>query len=315
VSGAGFHVILQGSAWLLPEDRDPIPLGVGDVVFMPQGIAHAMADSSTTPTIPTDTHAHCRTERHVVPVGPDRADGSGAVTVMLCGTYRLDRSRIHPLLRELPDIVHLPARLGHHPSLRAAIDLLGGELQNPRYGTDAVIPALLDMLLLYILRAWTEDQPCEESGGGWAAALQDPAVSAALFSIHRSPERQWTVESLGAEAGLSRAAFARRFTSLVGQPPLAYLTWWRLTTAARLLRETDISLHSAALRVGYTSEFAFANAFKRAFGLAPGAYRRQNPCEPEFAVRAGESAGQSGESVVQSGESAAQLGESASGMN
>ncbi|MEQ7126608.1 AraC family transcriptional regulator [Actinopolymorpha sp. B11F2] len=298
VPGAGFHVILQGSAWLLPEDGDPVALGVGDVVFMPQGITHAMADSPTTPTVPTHPDEHCRTERHVVPVGPDRPNGSAPLTVMLCGMYRLDRSRIHPLLRELPDVVHLPARLGHHPSLRAAIDLLGGELQNPRYGTDAVVPALLDMLLLYILRAWTEDQPCDEAEGGWAAALRDPAVSAALCGIHRNPERQWTVESLGAEAGLSRAAFARRFTTLIGQPPLAYLTWWRMTTAAKLLRDTDISLHSTAQRVGYTSEFAFANAFKRAFRTAPGAYRRQHAGEP-FAA----------------GDAGSQLGESASSMN
>jgi AraC-like DNA-binding protein len=277
VPGAGFHVILQGSAWLLPADRDPVALGVGDVVFMPHGIKHAMADSPTTPlSVPDPAGRECQPAGHTLSVGPDMANGSGASTVMLCGVYRLDRSRTHPLLRELPDLIHLPARLGHHPSLRAAIDLLGAELQDPRPGTDAVVPALLDMLLIYILRAWTDDQPCDESGSGWAAALNDPAISAALCGIHRSPEHPWTVESLGAEAGLSRAAFARRFSTLIGQPPLAYLTWWRMTTAAKLLRDTDISLHSAAQRVGYTREFAFANAFKRAFGMAPGAYRRQH---------------------------------------
>lgn len=253
VQGAGVHVILQGSAVLIPSGADPVPLGVGDVVLTPRGAAHALADSPTTPL--------------------SAADGDGAPTMILCGAYRLDRSRVHPMLLELPEYVHLPARLGHHPSLRAAIDLLGREVQDRRPGSDAAIPALLDMLLLFVLRAWTEDLDCDE-GSGWAAALGDHAISAALFAIHRSPEDPWTVESLGAEAGLSRAAFARRFAALVGQPPLTYLTWWRLTTAARLLRETDSSLHSVARRVGYASEFAFANAFKREFGTAPGAYRR-----------------------------------------
>ncbi|MDG4863395.1 helix-turn-helix transcriptional regulator, partial [Streptomyces sp. T-3] len=89
------------------------------------------------------------------------------------------------------------------------------------------------------------------------------------------PARPWTVEDLGARAGLSRAAFARRFTALVGQPPLAYLTWWRMTTAGRLLREADAPLRTVAEQAGYTSEFAFAKAFKREYGMAPGQYRKR----------------------------------------
>ncbi|WP_233508117.1 helix-turn-helix transcriptional regulator [Spongiactinospora gelatinilytica] len=104
-------------------------------------------------------------------------------------------------------------------------------------------------------------------------------VSRALDAIHRDPAHRWTVESLGAHAGLSRAGFARRFTTLVGRPPLAYLTWWRLSVAARLLRESDASVAAVADRVGYGSEFAFGNAFKREHGLSPGRYRRES-CTP-----------------------------------
>jgi AraC-like DNA-binding protein len=131
------------------------------------------------------------------------------------------------------------------------------------------------MLLLFILRAWYDEQADHDSASGWAAALSDRAISAALRAIHDDPGRAWTVEALGAQAGLSRAAFARRFTTLVGQPPLTYLTWWRLTAAARLLRDTDAPLAAVAARCGYTSEFAFAKAFKREYGTAPGRYRRQ----------------------------------------
>src|SRR5690606_6544236 len=145
---------------------------------------------------------------------------------------------------------------------------------DPRPGTDAVVTSLLETLQLYILRAWsaTAGEACAHTG--WAAALADPVVSKALDAIHRDPARRWTVESLGACAGMSRAAFARRFTSLVGRPPLAYLTWWRLATAARMLRESDASVAEVAARVGYGSEFAFSAAFKREYGLPPGRYRR-----------------------------------------
>jgi AraC-like DNA-binding protein len=108
-----------------------------------------------------------------------------------------------------------------------------------------------------------------------AAALRDRGITAALQAIHGDPAGPWTVEELGRRAGLSRAAFARRFTMLVGQPPLAYLTWWRMTTAGRLLREDDVPLRTVAHRAGYASEFAFAKAFKREYGMAPGQYRRR----------------------------------------
>ncbi len=137
-------------------------------------------------------------------------------------------------------------------------------------------------MLLFILRAWAQQQPPGQATHGWAAALTDPAVSRALDGIHREPGRSWTVESLAAHAGLSRAALARRFTALVGQPPLTYLTWWRMTTAARFLRNSDDPLNTLARKVGYRSEYAFAHAFKREFDLAPGRYRREErsnrPC-------------------------------------
>ncbi|MEV6859632.1 AraC family transcriptional regulator [Streptosporangium subroseum] len=194
--------------------------------------------------------------------------------MVLRGAYELDPALIHPLLHDLPELVHIPAHLGRHPQLRAAVDLLTAELAHPGLGTDALIPALLDTLLLYILRGWFDRQPAFRATG-WAVALNDPAIAAALQAMHHRPARPWTVAALAAEARLSRAPFARRFTTLLGQPPLTYLTWWRMTTAARLLRQTDAPLSAIAGEVGYASEFAFANAFKRRYGAAPGRYRRQ----------------------------------------
>ncbi|MFE2558653.1 AraC family transcriptional regulator [Streptomyces sp. NPDC059352] len=273
---AGFQVILQGSCWLLPPDGEPVQLGPGDVVFRPRGSGHTLADSperlATAPACGPGDH---ELYGAYVSDSVDRRGDGGPVTVVLCGAYQLDPARAHPLLLTLPDLIHLPADSGGHPELRSAVALLAAELENPRLGTDAVVPALLDTLLLYILRIWFKEQPARGDATGWVAALNDAPVTAALHAIHGDPGAPWTVAKLAAEAGLSRAPFARRFAMLIGQPPLSYLTWWRMTTAAGLLRTSDAPLRSIATQVGYTSEFAFANAFKRTHGTPPGAYRRK----------------------------------------
>ncbi|WP_227983140.1 AraC family transcriptional regulator [Nocardia spumae] len=268
--GTGFHVVLQGSAWLILDSGDPIPLGPGDIVFLPHGRGHALAGDPAAPLrevkpLPDGSWPEPAAEPHA----PD-----APVTLLLCGAYQLDRRRAHPLLTNLPEVIHLRPRVGTHRSLRAAVELLGTELEESQPGSAAIVTSLLDTLLLYILRAWWLDAQDEGAPrNGWAAALADRPVAAALRAIHTNPENPWTVEELGAIGGLSRAAFARRFTATVGRSPLAYLTWWRMTLAGRLLRSDDTPLRTVAQRVGYTSEFAFAKAFKREYSTAPGQYR------------------------------------------
>ena len=256
VPGAmGFQVVLRGSPWLLaPGAAAPVRLGAGDVVFRPHGRAHALAGA------PDAVPAPCTAE----PGPPPR----GREVVTLCGAYEIDPAQVHPLVHDLPEVIHLSPT----DELRAAVGLLTAELEQPRLGTDAVVPALLEMLLLYLLRRWYAEQPATPTG--WAAALRDPVTAAALQAMHEDPGRPWTVATLAAHAGLSRAPFARRFSVVVGRPPLAYLTWWRMTLAARLLRDSDATVATVAHRVGYASEFAFATAFRRRHGSAPGRYRR-----------------------------------------
>lgn len=275
VPGAGFHVILQGSAWLIPRSGEPRALGLGDVVLLPHGTPHGMADRPDAPLREMDPAPGEPLVSYRATLGPDGPGPDAPPTAMLCGSYPLDRSRPHPLVADLPEVVHVPARLGRHQALRGAVDLLAAELQAVRPGSAVAVAALLDLILVQILRAWFAEQPDE----GWGAALADPAVSAALRLIHARPERPWTVAGLAAEVGLSRAAFARRFRELVGWAPLNYLTWWRMMIAARLLRDSRAPLGSVARSVGYTSEFAFANAFKREHGIAPGRYRTQHRIE------------------------------------
>ncbi|NGO08032.1 AraC family transcriptional regulator [Streptomyces sp. HC44] len=245
-AGAGFHVVLHGACLLVPEDGPAVNLTTGDVVLTPHGTRHTLTD-------------------------PGSAGAQGA-TALLCGGYQLDRSRPHPLLGTLPQIIHRPSQIGRHQDLSAAVSLLGAELQNPRPGTDAALPTLLDLLLLYALRAWIEDESARGTTG-WPAALADPAIGSALHAIHDDPAKPWTVEALGKKANLSRATFSRRFAAVVGEPPLTYVTWWRLTVAARLLRNSDTPLAQIAQHVGYGSPFAFATAFKREHGVSPGRYR------------------------------------------
>jgi AraC-like DNA-binding protein len=258
--GAGFHVLLRGTGWLIPDHAEPTPLGTGDVVLVPHGVAHTLSDSP---------RAH-----DAVPFEAAVADPEGQVEA-LCGKYRLDRSRRHPLVAGLPEIIHLPAQVGRHPELRAAIDLLGGEVSGDRPGRGAVLSGLLDLLLVYIVRAWFDGQ----SGTGWPRALHDPQIAAALERLHTDLARPWRIEDLAASVGLSRATLARRFTTLTGQPPMAYLAWWRMTTAAGLLRETDLPLPGVSRQVGYRSPYAFSHAFKRHFGLAPGRYRSERQAD------------------------------------
>ncbi|MCY0938045.1 AraC family transcriptional regulator [Streptomyces sp. H34-S4] len=275
VAGAGFHVVLYGTCWLVPLEGapphlGPIALSPGDVVFLRDGRGHILADHPSTPAEVERPEQF----RPGSPIAAVRLGGDGALTSLLCGNYHLDQGRPHPLVKQLPEVIHLQTRHGRYPELSAAVQLLGMELENPRIGSVGIVPTLIDSLLLYILRAWLEDQP-PAAGRGWAAALGDPAVAPALAAIHGDPSAQWTVESLAVRSGLSRAAFARRFAALIGEPPMAYLTRWRMTTAARLLRESDNPLTAVAAQAGYGSEFAFAKAFKREYGLAPGGYRRQ----------------------------------------
>jgi AraC-like DNA-binding protein len=229
---------------------------------MPRGLEHSLVDHPDSPVVDFDPTI----ERPV--------QGDGARTLLLCGTYRLDRERPHPVLSRLPDVVHVPANPGRHRTLHTTIAILGEELDGNRPGAAAVVPPLVDALLVLILRAWLEDNNCT-TDSSWSRAMTDPAVARSLELIHDRPGAAWTVADLAGDVGLSRAAFARRFSEAVGEPPLTYLSRWRMTTAARMLRDHDQPLATVAKEIGYTSEFAFAKAFKRDFGIPPGTYRKQ----------------------------------------
>lgn len=242
--GARFYVAVSGSLEVTRSGMRTAVVGPSDAVLIPRGTAHTIENVADSPAR------------------------------FLSGAYRLDQARPHPMFQSLPDVVLLRAGGDRYPGLQASIELLRDELEEEMHGRGLALPALLEVLFVHLIRACLiERAGLQETG--WCIALDDETIALSLRAIHEYPADPWTVGTLGAHAGLSRAAFARKFTTLVGQPPLAYLTWWRLTTAARLLQETDLPLTAVAHRIGYASVPAFANAFKREFGVSAGRFRQR----------------------------------------
>lgn len=267
---ASVHVVTAGACWLVPDDgTEPVQLTRGDVALVPSGLGHALVDTPGRPVLSmTDLTGGPLGEaapREVV------IDGPGPVTGLLCGGYLLNAGPRHPLTDLLPPIVHIGAGQARGTGLDAAVDLLVAEAQRTDPGAPAVVTSLVDLLFVYMLRAWLAKQ--SQTCGGWVRALYDPAVGGALALIHADPAHPWSVARLANSVAVPRATFTRRFTTLTGQSPMAYVTAWRMTVAARLLREGGAPLREVARRVGYDSEFAFARAFKRLVGHAPGRYR------------------------------------------
>ncbi|MDI4235473.1 MULTISPECIES: AraC family transcriptional regulator [unclassified Bradyrhizobium] len=273
---AGFHVVLRGTCWVAAPGFEPAQLRPGDIVFFPRGSAHALMEKPTAVSFDGDqeTSSNISIEQLESTENCRVKNALSANVAMLCGAYLLDRSCFHPLLEEMPEMLHFPAEAGAQWQLRATIELLGAEVDRGLLGVDTAICALLDLMFLYILRTWLAESSHRRRTAGWSAALKDSRIAAALAGIHSEPAKPWTVATLASAAGLSRAAFARRFSSLLGQSPAAYLTLWRMMVATRLMRDSDLQLAAIAAQIGYSSEYAFAHAFKRLHGISPGAYHR-----------------------------------------
>lgn len=273
-SSGGFHVVTAGHVWLDIDGRAPLRLEAGDVAVLPRGVPHRIR--SDLPARPVEIawlagRAAGDGGASALPVA--RWGGEGAPAAYLCGAFARDAADDHPLLAALPDVIAVRGERGRPlPWFQQHLDAIAGEVASARPGAALVLGRLSDVLFVHALRAWVDELP--EDARGWAAALRDPPVARALALLHRRPEEAWTVESLGRAVGLGRSTFAARFAALVGQGPLSYLAAWRIHRARALLRDGGLRVSAVARRLGYGSEAAFATAFKRATGTAPGAYRR-----------------------------------------
>ncbi len=269
---AAVYMPKRGTCWLRRSNGEVVRLNVGDVVLLGAGEAHSLSSDREIRNLEPYEEAVARSQGTLIPPRDGRADLAMEPTVLQCATYKFSHETTHPLLSLLPPVIHFPADQTHSASeLQSLLRLIGQETGGREAGSELVVPKLIDALFVYILRAWLRHQP--EGSAGWLGALRDPQIRKALAQIHERPQAPWTVESLARSVAMSRAAFAKRFTDLVGEPPLAYVTRWRMDLAAKLLRESVEPVARIAGRVGYVSETAFAKAFRRKRNVAPGQYR------------------------------------------
>lgn len=269
VQGAAFHAMTAGTAWMQVGRGEAVRLMPGDMVLLPSGAPHRLVSERGAPALAFD---HAAAERAQESGGLMRVGAGPTHARILCASYRQDPTITTPLLDLLPAFLHVSAGSGG-PALDDTVRLLGTELQQPDVGTSALLDRLVDVLLIQILRTWMREHP-DQLTPSWLLGLRDPATATALSLIHAAPARAWTVEDLAEAAAVSRATLVRRFITLVGETPNAYLTRWRMDLAARRLRDSDDPVHTIARAVGYTSEYAFSRAFSRSRHQPPGRYRQ-----------------------------------------
>jgi AraC-like DNA-binding protein len=269
-TGATFHAVTAGSLWVRIPGQAPRELLAGDVALLPTGAAHVIASDRSGPARPWDRAAKAR---ELNAAGEIIIEGPGNSAHIICAAYDYDREVAHPLLSLLPAAVVVSGQdVADGNPVATTLRLLRYELASGAAGRGTIIDRLIDVLFVHVIRTWVASG--NEQPSSWLGALRDPVVARALTAMHSAPATPWTIELLAREVSLSRATLTRRFTTLVGEGPLSYLTRWRMDLAAGHLRDTDDAVSAIAHRVGYTSEFAFSRAFARLRGQPPGRYRR-----------------------------------------
>jgi AraC-like DNA-binding protein len=261
-----FHLVTEGEL-VLDVAGETVPMTAGDIVLVPHGTGHAVLDAPGTPVVPLFDLPRVEVGDRYERI---RIDGPGPRTELVCGAVSFTGLGVARLIRSLPPVLRA-VRGGDTAWMRAAFEVIGAESRHPRPGGDVVTARLADILVVQVVRSWLESQTPEQ---GWVAGLRDPLLGRALAALHADPGAPWTLTSLADEAGMSRSAFAERFRMRLGESPMAYVTAWRMDVAARLLRTENLPLARVAERVGYQSEAAFHRAFRRAQGVTPGAFAR-----------------------------------------
>lgn len=286
-SGAlSFYVVARGGAWVQVDDiinpddpsaariaLPPLALSAGDILLLPRGQGHWLADhpSSSATALRIDYQACPRPwiGDHP-PIG-----GNGPVTSLVVGHFRFGGSAAgNPLFHTFPHLLHIPAAAAVPGSPLAGImPLILGETASPGPGSNIVLARLADLLLIHALRYWIANAGEHTCG---LQAVVNPSIGRALQLIHARPADAWTVDRLAQAVNMSRSGFSALFTRLVGEPPLMYVTRWRMTQAAMRLEASQESVATVAEHVGYANPVAFAKAFSRVQGVGPGAWRRQH---------------------------------------
>ena len=265
---AVFHVILSGNGWLRTEEGRTIRLSAGDVAVLMRGQRHELMSEPGVPiTSFADLMQHCVPGRFPS-IG---ITGGGDHATMLCGFFKFERQTSNPLLRALPDLIHVNAGPGAG-MIDGLVAIADAESAMPRPGSGALTDLLCGLLLVQVLRAQLAVDSL--AAAPWIHGLEDARIGAAIELIHDSPQREWTVALLASAVAMSRSNFAQRFAVCVGESPMHYMARCRILRAAQLLDAERLSVTETMQRVGYQSESSFTKAFQRHLGCTPAAYRR-----------------------------------------
>jgi AraC-like DNA-binding protein len=260
-----YHILTRGRCYGGLVGEEPVELAPGDAIVFPHGDPHVMSSGKSVRAGPDVLSiAPARYPRAVI-----LGDGGPRVSSFVCGFLGCDLRPFNPLLAALPRRMHV--RGLPDSGLGAFVRLVTEECRLGRAGTDTVLTKLAELMFIEVLRRYLEDLPQGQTG--WLAGLRDEVVGPVLTLLHGRPAHPWNLADLAREASTSRSNLAKRFTSIVGQPPMQYLTQWRMQVAANLLVQSGAKVAAIGAEVGYDSEAAFSRAFKKATGLAPGAWR------------------------------------------
>jgi len=265
-----YHLVIEGGALIEVADAEPVALQPGDVVIFPHGDAHHMSSGKDArrPFPNYGITAKIQT-RDLTPLC---AGGGGKISRFVCGYMTCDPHLCQPILGGLPAVFKVNIRAD--PSgqwLETSIKHLVDEAASGRVGSDAMLAKLSEALFVDTLRRYVATLP--EQQLGWLAGARDPVVGRSLALLHNRVAQPWTIADLADEVGISRSALVDRFTRYLDEPPMTYLTRWRLQLAKRSLERTSRGVADIAADVGYESEAAFSRAFKREFGDPPGRFR------------------------------------------
>lgn len=264
------HFVVDGHMRLRIDGGEALDVRAGELVLLPHNDAHAFGSDLN--AAPTPAHEIVQPSR-IGGISRVKYGGGGESTRVLCG-FLGSAISFSPLLSALPPVLKLDIRATAAGAwIESSFRFAASEMAAGRMGSATVIAKLSELLFVEAVSQYVASLP--EERRGWLAGLRDPQVGRALALLHARPTDAWTTDTLALAVGMSRSAFAERFTSLVGQPPMHYLTLWRMHVAEERLREGRGSVAQIGLAVGYESEAAFSRAFKRQFGTAPGSWRRQ----------------------------------------
>jgi AraC-like DNA-binding protein len=280
--GAGrivlYHLVVEGAAVVELTDGHCTRLGPGDVVIFPNADAHHMS-SGAGATRPFPNYG-INSKIQTRDLSPLRAGGGGAISRFVCGYMTCDPYLSRPILSGLPPVFKVNIRTdgaGHW--LENSIMYLVEEAGSGRIGSEAMLAKLSEALFVDTLRRYAAGLPEQETG--WLIGARDPIVGKSLGLLHSRVAHPWTIAGLADEVGISRSALVERFTRYLSEPPMSYLTRWRLQLAARSLERTSRGVAEIAAEIGYESEAAFNRAFKREFGQPPGRYRTGHKGSPD----------------------------------